>query len=150
MDVGGIWFPVTRMPPGILLYHGTTATSAFDVPRGPAWFVHNHGTAFDWAGWSLPPPYPYGGIRRVIACVVIDVVTLVDTTNPTMWWKLCDIMGGDPDASTYEVAGAMVRAGLDGWYGGAEVMISRPHACLMGTGQTREEGDGHSQVSGRP
>ena len=119
------------VPAGTVLFHGTDAHERFLVPRGPAWFAGDWGTAARWAGWGSKARAD----RRVLRVALLRPVVLRDTVRERAWRKFCLELCGDPDACIWGVAKEAVKRGLGGWYGGNEVLLADT-GLLRHLGQT--------------
>jgi len=120
------------LPAGTKLFHGTDCAGEFDIPDGPAWFCPTREGAEGWVDWSKETPRGRKkGPGRVLGPLVVarDLI-LANTILLEDWRSLGEELLGDPDPLTGDLARAVVAAGLDGWAGRAEVMVSKPHEVL--------------------
>lgn len=111
--------------PRCRLYHGTSRRKRFAVPRPPAWFAFTPEKAWFWAEWAHD-----GGKPRVLEFEVARPVELPSTAAYADWLKLADAVGGDSD-DQWDMAKAVKKAGLPGWYGLEEVLLTDPEEVLV-------------------
>ncbi|MGY3582433.1 hypothetical protein ACVIGB_000643 [Bradyrhizobium sp. USDA 4341] len=124
-------YPTFVLPTGAQLFHGTDCAGEFLVPDGPAWFAFSRAEAARWAGWSESVPTGrFKGDRRLFAFTTTLDLRLIDTRKIETWQRLCTELCGDPEAGTGTVAQCLREAGLVGWHGRTEVLLSDPAAWL--------------------
>lgn len=107
------------LPKGTVLFHGTDSMVEFTKPNVPAWFAELDVYAQQWAGWGS---VPQGGERRILSFVTNAPVALFDTSHIDDWLLLSTVL--DTNDSTVGLARTLLEAGLPGWYGRAEVMLT--------------------------
>jgi hypothetical protein len=128
--------PRRVIPAGTELFHGTDSAGPMDRPDGPAWFCFSPAAAEGWAGWAQAlPAGRRKGPRRVLAYRVSCEVELLDTVAFSDWQRLGLMLLDDDEPSPWALAAAVAKDGAAGWYGGREVMLSRPDAILVKTGE---------------
>ena len=114
---------------GTRLFHGTDAPRSFRrFKRRAAWFTKNRTAAEEWVGLSEEGG---GGKGRVLELVTLKPLRLVDTRNLRQWQALGMKLMGDDDPRMWDLAKAARQAGLDGWFGDKEVMISFPEVLSL-------------------
>lgn len=108
---------------GTILYHGTGAVEEFlKLKDRPTWFCLNHDAAFAWAGWTSNDT----GRRRCLKFRLKTDVILLDTTTKEQWAAVCEAFTDDFDPLIKAVSSSLRLRGEAGWYGRAEIMLTRP------------------------
>lgn len=127
-DLSGL--PRRTIPAGTRLYHGTQTAGRFVLPDGPAWFTTAEDSAARWIGWARAPVGRRRGASRVLVAELTEAVALLDVVALGRWRHLALATAGDPEAGPGTMARVLRSAGIAGWYGRTEVLLTVPEAVL--------------------
>lgn len=125
---------VQVIPEGAVLFHGTSAAEAFDVPDGPAWFSESRSVAE-----RFSPRYQ-GPKPRVLEYRVARPARLVVLRSSKEFAEFLDSLDGEEGGyrSSTDAAQIVCESGrFDGWIvpnnypDGSDILICEPDAHLM-------------------